>query len=121
MRKILESLHWWELSPDQGLFAGGVGNERTLNTAMRSPKGDRALVYLSSQCTVFLNVDKISNREARITWINPATGERKQAGVFRTGNLNGKSFPDGQAQHFSTPGHWEDALLLLEGVDEARK
>ncbi|MFB3903317.1 MAG: DUF4038 domain-containing protein [Acidobacteriota bacterium] len=116
MRKILESLRWWELNPDQGLFASGIGSERTLNTAMRSPQGDLTLVYLSSQCTVFLHLDKIAAKEVRMTWINPSTGERKEAGVFRTGNLNGKVFPDGQTRHFSTPGHWEDALLLLEAV-----
>jgi hypothetical protein len=118
MRKILEGLPWWDLSPDQGLFASGTGSERTLNTAMRSTNGNLALAYLSSQCTVFLHLDKIATKGVRVTWINPATGERKPAGVFRTGNLNGKTFPDGQTQHFSTPGHWEDGLLLLEGVDQ---
>ncbi len=121
MRQILESLPWWDLSPDQGLFAEGVGSERTLNTAMRSPKGNLALAYLSGQCTVFLNLDKIATKDVRLTFINPATGERKDAGVFRTGNLNGKNFPDGQAEHFSTPGHWEDAVLLLQAVDQAGK
>jgi len=121
MRKILENLPWWELSPDQGLFADGVRSEKTLNTAMRSPRGNLALAYLSSQCAVFVRLDKIAAKDVRVTWINPSTGERKQAGVFRTGNLNGKTFPDGQTEHFSTPGHWEDALLLLEGVEQAGK
>jgi len=121
MRKILEGLPWWELTPDQGVFAGGVGSERTLNTAMRSPKGNLVLVYLSSQCAVFLHLDKIATKQVRVTLINPSTGEKRQAGIFRTGNLNGKTFPDGQAEHFSTPGHWEDAVILMEEVDEVGK
>jgi hypothetical protein len=117
MKEIVTSLPWWELTPDQGVFATGVGSERTLNAAQRSSRGDRVLVYLSSQCTVVLHLDKIASRNARVTWINPATGERRSAGTFRTGNLNGKSFPDGQTQSFTVPGHWEDAALLLEGAE----
>ncbi len=120
MKKILAPLKWWELSPDQSVFASGVSSERTLNTAMRSVNGDRLLLYLSSQCTVFVHLDKVAARMCKATWINPATGERKEAGTFKTGNLNGKVFPDGQTQFFTVPGHWEDAVLLLEGVPENR-
>jgi hypothetical protein len=116
MKEILSALKWWEMVPDQSVFASGVSGERTLNTAMRSTSGDRALAYLSSQCTVFLHLDKIATREVRATLINPATGERKDAGQYLTGNLNGKAFPGAAVRFFSTPGHWEDALVLLEGI-----
>jgi hypothetical protein len=102
--------------PDQGLFATGIGSERTLNTAMRTRDGRLALIYLSSQTTVLIHLDKIATKNARATWIHPVTGERKDAGVFLTGNYNGKSFPDSPRQLFSVPGHWEDAVLLLEGA-----
>ena len=115
MKQILSGLDWWELIPDQGMFATGVGSEKTLNTAMRSADGARALVYLSSQCTVFVHLDKIAARNCTATWINPTNGERKAAGTFLTGNLNARTFPDGRTQYFSVPGHWEDAVLLLEG------
>ena len=116
MKEILSALNWWELVPDQSVFATGISSERTLNTAMRSVSGGRVLVYLSSQCTVFLHLDKIASREVRATLINPATGERKDAGSFLTGNLNGGVFPGAQTRSFSTPEHWEDTLVLLEGV-----
>src|SRR3712207_7884209 len=32
-RRIATSRSWWQMVPDQGLFASGVGSERTLNTA----------------------------------------------------------------------------------------
>ena len=114
MKEIVTALPWWELLPDQGVFASGVSSERTLNTGMRSISGNRVLVYLSSPCTVFLHLDKIATAQAKATWIHPSTGERKTAGSYRTGNLNGNTFPDGQTQFFTTPGHWEDAVLLLE-------
>ncbi len=116
MKAIVTSLPWWELSPDQGLFSTGIGSERTLNTAMRSRDGKLALAYLSSQTTVLLHMDKIATKMAKVTWINPVTGERKDAGVFATGNYNGKSFPENVTQMFTVPGHWEDAVLLLEAV-----
>ena len=39
MKEIVTALPWWEMAPDQGLFATGVGSERTLNTALRSYRG----------------------------------------------------------------------------------
>jgi hypothetical protein len=115
MKEIVTALRWWEMVPDQGLFATGIGSERTLNTALRSRRGDRALVYLSSQSTVVLHLDKIATKSTRVTWISPVSGEQKDAGTFLTGNYNGKSFPESRTQVFTVPGHWEDALLLLEG------
>ena len=115
MKEIMTALPWWDMIPDQGIFATGISSERTLNTAMRSSAGGRVLVYLSSQCTVFVHLDKIAATRARATWISPVTGERRDAGSYRTGNFNGKTFPDGQTQYFTTPGHWEDAVLLLQG------
>ncbi|NLZ04754.1 MAG: DUF4038 domain-containing protein [Phycisphaerae bacterium] len=121
MKEILAGLPWWEFTPDQSVFDTGVSSERTLNTAMRSPGGDRVLVYLSSQCSVSIHLDKIAAAQARATFINPATGERRKAGAYRTGNLNDRTFPDGQTQFFTTPGHWEDAVLLLEAAGQGAR
>ncbi len=115
-RAIATSRPWWRMVPDQGLFASGVGCERTLNTALRAVDGSCALVYLSSQCHVLLHLDKIATREVKVTWVNPASGEERDAGTYATGNLVEGSFPRAQAQWFSTPGHWEDAVLLLDGL-----
>jgi hypothetical protein len=118
MKRILTSLPWWELLPDQGVFATGVGSERVLNTAMRSTDGRLVLVYLSSPTTVFLHLDKVEARKAHATWISPVSGERKDAGVFETGNDTGDTFPLARTQFFRTPDRWEDAVLLLEGQRE---
>jgi hypothetical protein len=115
-RKIATSRPWWRMVPDQGLFDSGVSCERTLNTALRTVESDGALVYLSSQCHVLLHLDKILTKHVKVTWVNPQTGEERDGGTFATGNLTGTVFPQPQSRWFSTPGHWEDAVLLLEGV-----
>jgi hypothetical protein len=118
MRRILGSLPWWQLIPDQGVFATGVGSERTLNAAMRSEDGSRVLVYLSGPTTVFLHLDKVEAKKAKATWISPVTGERTDAGTFETGNHTGDTFPIARTQFFKTPDRWEDAVLLLEAQPE---
>lgn len=116
-KSIATSRSWWKRVPDQGLFASGVSSERTLNAAARSVEGDWALVYLSSQCHVLIHLTKILTRHVHVTWINPRDGEHRDGGIFPTGNRTGATFPEMQTQWFSTPGHWEDALLLLEGIE----
>jgi hypothetical protein len=115
MKEIISAWPWWELIPDQSFYASGVSSERTLNTAMRSPKGDFAILYLSSQCRFFVHLHKILTKNVKATWINPVTGEHREAGTYATGNLNGQMFPSAEVRDFQTPGYWEDALLVLEG------
>ena len=75
------------------------------------------MVYLSSQCHVLIHLDKVLTPKVRATLVDPATGEERDAGTYATGNLTGGMFPQALTQWFSTPGHWEDAVLVLDGVD----
>ena len=81
MRRILAGLPWWDLLPDQGVFASGVGSERTLNTAMRSKDGTRILIYLSRPTTVFLppREDRGEDREGHVD----QPGHRREEGRGR--------------------------------------
>lgn len=116
MKKTLAPYPWWDMIPDQGLFESGVSSEQTLNAAMRSPEGNLAIVYLSSQCRVFLYLGKILTKNVKVTFVNPATGERKEGGTYATGNLTADTFPPVQIHDFVTPGFWQDAILILEGI-----
>lgn len=115
-RAIATSRRWWEMVPDQGLFASGVSSERTLNTALRSTDSTTAMIYLHGPCHVLLHLDKILTREVKATWVNPQNGEELDGGIHPTGNLTERTFPEWRTRWFSTPGHWEDAVLLLDGV-----
>jgi len=115
-RAIATSRPWWAMVPDQGLFAAGVGSERTLNTAIRGVDSQWAMIYLSSQCHVLVHLDKILAQQVKATWVNSQTGEERDGGTHATGNMTGDVFPRSEKQWFSVPGHWEDAVLILDGV-----
>ncbi len=116
LRQIIGHFPWWEMIPDQTLFNEGTSCGRTLNAAMRTPDRRLALLYLSSQCHAYVRVDRIAARKARATWINPATGEHQAGGEYLTGNATGATFARWTSEWFSVPAHWEDALLMLEGI-----
>ena len=104
--EVLTSLPgWWDLVPDQSLFAAGEGDGLTLNVAARSAAGDWVLVYVSSSTTVSIRLD-VTPAEGALdaSWIDPTTGARTKIGGFASGGV----------ESFSTPDGWEDALLLFE-------
>jgi len=116
-KRIASSRPWTQMVPDQSLFASGVSSERTLNTALRTLDSTCAMLYLSSQCHVRVNVDRILTRRVKATLVNPASGEEKDAGTYDTGNATGAVFPEWKGQAFSVPGYWEDAVLILDGCE----
>ncbi len=119
-RAIASRRPWWKMIPDQGLFAeGSASSGRTLNAAMRTPDRTCAMLYLSSQCHVLLYIDRIATRRVQATWVNPQNGETVDGGTYETGNrVPGQVFPRWTVQWFSVPDFWEDAVLLLDGVDD---
>ncbi len=118
-KETITSRAWWKMVPDQCLFEVGINSECTLNAAKRTIDSICALVYLSSQCHVRLNIDRILTQRVRATWVNPQNGEQKDAGDYPTGNRTGSVFPEGQKVWFGTPDFWEDAILILDGYDPA--
>jgi hypothetical protein len=115
MRRILSRRRWWEMNPDPSLFALGESHGRTRNVAALAARADWALVYLSSQCTVLLNLDKLLAPTIKATFIDPRTGEEKEAGIYTNPNYGSRSYGYQVVQSFSVPPYWEDAVLLLEG------
>jgi hypothetical protein len=96
---------WWELVPDQTIFASGANTSgRVLNLAARHKDGKWVMVYLGSRSSFSVNMDKIASAKVSAFWIDPKTGDSVPIGTF----------PNSGAQSFSTPAEWEDALLILE-------
>jgi hypothetical protein len=104
LKNLFTSIQWSQLAPDQSLFSLGANSGTTLNTAARSSSGNLAVVYLSSQTTVGINMSKLSSGNVTATWIDPVTGTRTPAGTY----------PNVGVQSFTTPSSSTDAVLLLE-------
>ncbi|MGQ9515212.1 MAG: apiosidase-like domain-containing protein [Thermoproteota archaeon] len=103
-RKIITGCQeWWNLIPDQSIFAGGESSGYTLNVAARSKSGEWILAYLSSRTTVSIKLDKITVDDVvEASWIYPITGNRKKIGRFSNEGV----------QSFTTPEDWEDAVCF---------
>jgi len=107
-RQIITSCsEWWNWIPDQSVFAAGEGSGLTLNAAARSPDGDWALVYLSSNTTVSLRMDKMAAApEVAASWRDPRSGDETTIACL----------PTTGTREFTTPSGWEDAVLVLEAI-----
>ena len=113
LKKIfLARKEWWNLVPDQSIFAAGGNVEgQILNMAARHSDGAWAMVYLGSEGSVSIHMNKIvTASKVDAFWFDPRTGESSPAG----------SFPDTGVQAFSTPDGWEVALLVLEATDKRK-
>jgi hypothetical protein len=108
-RKILTALaDWWNLVPDQSLFAAGEGSGVTLNVATRSTSASWVLVYLSTNSPVTIRMNALgTSRATEASWLDPTNGTRTSIGRFASTGT----------RTFSPPLGWEDALLLLEPRD----
>jgi hypothetical protein len=97
---VFRSLQWWELVPDQSIFAGEPGG----NAAARSASGIWIMAYLSRSAPVTIQLDHVAGQgSAAAWWVDPTTGARTRVGVF----------PATGRQTFSPPQLWQDALLLI--------
>ncbi|HZO90275.1 MAG TPA: glycoside hydrolase family 140 protein [Chthonomonadaceae bacterium] len=96
---------WWDLIPDQTVFASGEGSGLTHNAAARSAGGDWVLAYLSHNAPVSLRMDRITAGGGAVNavWIDPTTGEQTAIGTFANAGVT----------DFTPPASWQDAVLLL--------
>ena len=106
-RIFLERKEWWNLVPDQAVFAsGGETSGQVLNLAARHKDGRWVMVYCGGAASFAINMSKIAGKEVEAFWIDPRSAESVAIGhLANTG-----------VESFSTPKGWEDALLILEAV-----
>jgi hypothetical protein len=107
LKKIFTDLEeWWYLVPDQSVFSsGGNTGGDLLNLAARHKDGKWVIVYLASEATFSINLDKVATaNQVDAFWVDPRNGTRIAAGTYTN---------DGE-KSFTTPGEFEDALLILK-------
>ena len=105
-RIFTDRKEWWDLVPDQSVFAdGGTTTGKVLNLAARHKDGQWVMIYLGGRASFSVNMNKITaSGKVKAFWIDPRTAEPTAIGEF----------PNAGVQSFSTPDGWEDALLILE-------
>ena len=103
---FLEREEWWNLVPDQTVFAGGGNTHgQVLNLAARHKAGKWVMVYLGGAACFSVNMDRITGgNPVKGFWVDPVSGEKTEIGTLSNAAV----------QSFSTPDGWEDALLVLE-------
>jgi hypothetical protein len=103
VKAFLHSANWWNLVPDQSVFADGAGSGANLNTAMRNAEGSGIAVYLSSAAPVKLDLNKLTAKGTlTAAWVNPATGEKRPAEATER-----------RVTTFNVPTGWSDAFLQV--------
>lgn len=120
LKKIfLGRKEWWELVPDQTIFANGwTTSSKIMNLAARHKNGEWIIVYLGGNSilelfmkklgvpqTVSINLNAIgSGKKIVAFWIDPRSGE----------TINVDQYGSSGQQTFQIPDSLEDAILVLE-------
>ncbi len=107
LKKVFEGRkEWWNLVPDQEVFAsGGKTSGRILNLAARHKDGRWVIAYLGGKAEFSIKLDKLAPKgQLKGFWIDPRDGTQRQNPPMQVTG----------ASSFSTPDGWEDAILILE-------
>jgi hypothetical protein len=107
LRAFFDSIPWWNLVPYQEhrLVVAGIGEHRGLDFASAAITGDGrvAVVYLPAPREITLDLTRLADERLAVTWFDPLTGERRDAGHHQAAG----TWP------FRPP--WDhDAALVLE-------
>ena len=108
LKNIFLSLpEWWELIPENSLFASGGRTEgRILTLAARHPKGRWAAVYAAEQMDFVLHMDRLGGAHYDTRWVDPRNGT-----TVETAQVGGTD-----DHPFKVPLSMEDAVLIIAEV-----
>jgi hypothetical protein len=103
--RVLRECRWWELEPDQDIFADGAGSGINVNAAARAHDGSRIIAYFAAPHPARLRLDGLAAAPgAQGFWIDPRSGARTAIGAV----------PTREVRSFTPPEGFEDAVLLIE-------
>ena len=113
LKKIFEDRkEWWNLVPDQDIFAsGGNTSGQILNLAARHKDGRWIIAYLGGKAEFSIKLDKLAPGGKKYDCVLGRSPEWHSGYTI-------KKMPTGQPLTFTTPEGWEDALLVLEKESE---
>lgn len=112
LHKLMLSRPFFSRIPDQSLLASPAGTKGGHVRATRASDGSYAMVYIPSQQTVSVRMDRLSGPELRAWWYDPRTGAAALIGLF----------PNVGTQTFTPPATAPDWVLVLDDaqrIDDA--
>lgn len=91
VRRLAESVPWWDLVPDSQLIVAGAGTflpehsevdvlDNDYATAARTTDSRLAVIYVPAPRTLTIDSARLSSR-LQAAWVDPSTGEQSEAGV----------------------------------------
>ncbi len=105
LKKLFVSLKWWELVPDQSVFAEDPGTDPEY-AALRSISGDFLMIYSSRPAEFTVNLDKLTRAQSvSAVFVDPGSLD----------TINAGSFSAKGSHRFTCPPAWEDCILILDG------
>lgn len=107
-RRVFTSRPWHRYVPDQGvLTAVDSGDElvRSGASALRSQDGDAILAYVPGPGSVTVKLSSITKPQVRARWVDPRSGEVRDAGQYANTD----------APKLTVPSGFEDAVLTFDG------
>ena len=108
LKSVFTMLRWWELVPDQSIFAGSSSVEDIGSRALGSTTRDSFMIYSDRPTALAVQMGMISTSGSiAASWIDPRNADKVKAGVF----------PANGVHTFASPSGWEDSLLILEATD----
>jgi hypothetical protein len=112
---LFRSRKWYELVPDlkHQVVTNGLGEFLGLDylAVARTTDGGTVIAYMPTSRAITVEMSKISGSQAQVRWLNPRSGEARDAGTYATHGLH----------EFSPPGAGDWALVLDDASKRLRK
>jgi hypothetical protein len=105
-RKLLESLGWYRLVPDQSVIVKGQGEGEDHVAAARAEDGSVVVAYLPFGNPIGIEVGRVSGGRVKSRWYDPRDGSWTHI----------EEYPSGGVREFVAPssGEQDDWVLVLE-------
>lgn len=111
--RILRSVEWWKLTPDQSLIVNEDGQTgHTTSPAAITNDRRRIVLYFATNDSIEIDMNRLREGGAvKASWVRPTDRSEVSIGYFS--NKNSKAF--------RPPAGWEDAVLILSVSTEPRE
>lgn len=107
-KRFLQEALWWQLQPDQSVLAAGEAGGEHRKVALVCRDAGKCLVYFPTQEEAMIRLDQLGGFGSfTASWFNP-----------KDGIVLVDSIHIARTWSFVPPDGWEDAVLVLSGIQQ---